>query len=276
MDSMSLLERTKYLLRQYRFSPKKHLGQNFIIEPSIFRFLADYASIDQDDVVLDIGAGLGFLTRFLANECRCVLAIESDQILVNILHDQLRDISNIQILHGDLLKVQVPPFNKVISAPPYSISSSLLLWLFEREFERAVLIFQREFASRLVASVGDEDYGWLRVVTYYHAEVELLDEVEEYVFYPQPEVKSNIVRLEPRDSPPFRLKNERLFREFVQTLFRQRNRKVRNGVLPYITRKCNMSKREATKLADSLPFHDRRIRELAPEDFGVLANALPR
>jgi 16S rRNA (adenine1518-N6/adenine1519-N6)-dimethyltransferase len=127
-----------------------------------------------------------------------------------------------------------------------------------------------------VASIGNEDYGWLTVVTYYHTKVELLDEVPKHAFYPQPEVKSIIVRLKPQKPPPFKLKNKRMFTQFAQALFRQRNRKVRNGVLPYIQRKHDTTRKAATKLADSLPFHNRRIRELAPEDFGVLANALAR
>lgn len=247
-----------------------------MVESSIFQCMADYASLRRSDVVLDIGAGLGFLTCFLANKCEAVLAVESDSRLVRVLREQLENSPNVKIIEGDVLKVQIPQFNKVVSIPPYHISSALLLWLFNRNFDCAVLIFQKEFANRLVFSVGNEDYGWLTVVAYYRVEVELLDEIPKWMFYPQPEVDSVIVRLKPKRPPPFTLKNEAVFKQLVQTLFTQRNRKVRNAVLPFIKGMHATIAEDAVKLADSLPFHDKRVRELAPEDFGVLANVLTK
>lgn len=276
MSVMSLLGKTKFLLRRYRFSPKKRLGQNFMVEPSVFQCLANYASLSRNDVVLDIGAGLGFLTCFLAEKCKCVLAVESDSKLVGVLHEELRDLSNVKLIEGNVLKVQIPQFNKVVSAPPYYISSSLLLWLFNSNFECAVLVFQEEFADRLAASVATKGYGWLTVVAYYHLEVELLDKVPKWMFYPQPEVDSIIIRLKLRKPPPFVLKDKALFKQLVQAVFTQRNRKVRNAVLPFLKSKHVMTVEKAVKLADSLPFHDKRVRELAPEDFGALANALAK
>jgi len=247
-----------------------------MIDPRILRRMTDYASLDSNDVVLDVGAGLGYLTSFLARKCKSVLAIESDIRLAKVLQEQLKDLPNIEIIEGDALKVQIPQFNKVVSIPPYNLSSSLLLWLFSKNFDCAVLIFQKEFVHRLVASFGREDYGWLTVVAYYYVMVELLDEVPKWMFYPQPEVNSVIVRLKPKRPPPFTLKNEALFKQLVQMLFTRRNRKVRNAVLPFIKNMHLASRKDAAKLADSLLFHDRRVRELAPEDFGELANALTR
>jgi len=273
---MSLLNRTKFLLRRYRILPNKRLGQNFMIEPSIFRCMVDYALLGPNDVVLDVGAGLGFLTRFLTSKCKGVLAVESDARLVKALREQLEDLSNVEIIEGDVLKAQISQFNKVISIPPYHISSSLLLWLFSKNFDCAVLVFQKEFANRLVASVGSEDYGWLTVVAYYNVEVELLDEIPKWVFYPRPEVDSVIVRLKPKRPPPFTLKKEALFKQLVQKLFTQRNRKVRNAVLSFIKGTHMATAEDAVKLVDSLLFHDKRVRELAPEDFGALANAFTK
>jgi len=238
--------------------------------------MADYASLRRSDVVLDIGAGLGFLTRFLADKCKSVLAVESDSGLVRGLREQLKDAPNVKIVEGNVLKVQVSQFNKVVSIPPYHISSALLLWLFNRNFDRAVLIFQKEFANRLVASVGSEDYGWLTVFAYYHVELELLDEVPKWMFYPRPEVDSIIACLKPKKPSPFSLRNEALFKQLVQALFTQRNRKIRNAVLPFIKSIHTTIAENVVELADSLPFHDKRVRELAPEDFGALANALTK
>ncbi len=273
---MSLLKRTKFILRRYRILPNRRLGQNFMIEPSIFQRMASYASLGSNDVVLDIGAGLGFLTRFLASKCKGVMAVESDTKLVKALREQFKDLSNVQIIEGDVLKVQIPQFNKTVSIPPYHISSFLLLWLFSKIFDCAVLIFQNEFVNRLVASVGSEDYGWLTVVAYYHVEVELLDVIPKWMFYPRPEVDSVIVRLKPKIPVPFILKNEALFKQLAQALFTQRNRKVRNAISPFIKGMHVVSAEDAVKLANSLPFQDRRVRKLAPEDFGALANALTK
>lgn len=271
---MSLLERTKFLLRRHRIFPNKLLGQNFTVEPSIFQYLINYASLDQNDVVLDVGAGLGFLTRSLTTKCKSVLAVESDAKLVRVLHEQLKDLPHVKIIEGDVLRVHIPHFNKVVSIPPYHISSPWLLWLFNKNFDFAVLIFQKEFANRLVASVGSEDYGWLTVVAYYYVEVELLDDVPRWTFYPQPEVDSVITRLKPRKPRSFTLKNEALFRQLVQSLFTHRNRKVRNAVLPFMKGTCAETAESAINMAGSLPFRDKRVRELAPEDFGALANAI--
>lgn len=247
-----------------------------MVDPSIFRCMAGYASLGSNDVVLDIGAGLGFLTRFLVSKCRGVLAVELDTRLVKALREQLKGLSNVEIIEGDVLRVQIPEFNKAVSIPPYNISSSLLLWLFGRKFDCAVLMFQKEFASRLVASVGSEDYGWLTVAAYYYIEVELLDEIPRWLFYPRPKVDSVIVRSKPKRPPSFILKNEALFKRFVQTLFTQRNRKVRNAVSSFVKGMHTATSGDAAKLADSLLFHDKRVRELAPEDFGALANALSK
>lgn len=272
---MSLLEETKRLLRRHRIFPKKSLGQHFMVESSIFQILTERASLTSNDVVLDIGAGFGFLTRFLAEKCGKVLAVELDSKLVKVLRENLRNMFNVEIIEGNVFKVHIPQFTKIVSIPPYNISSALLKWLFDKNFACAVLVFQKEFANRLVAPIGSEDYGWLTVLGYYHFEVELFDEVPKWMFYPPPEVDSIILRLTPRSSPPFQVKNYTFFNRLVQALFTQRNRKVRNAVQPFLRRRYP-SVEEAAKGADSLPFHNRRVRELAPEDFGELANALSR
>jgi len=244
-----------------------------MVEPSIFESMSTYASLNQNDVVLDIGAGFGFLTRFLAKKCRSVLAVESDARLVEALREQLKNSPNAKTIRGNVLKVLISDFNKVVSIPPYHISSPLLLWLSNKKFDCTVLVFQKEFAERVVASIGSEDYGWLSVLAYYHFEVELLDDVPKWMFYPQPKVDSIVVQLKPR-KPPFKLKNDVLFKQMVQSLFTQRNRKVRNAILPFLKGIRGFTTENTDELVEALPFHDRRVRKLAPEDFGALANAV--
>jgi 16S rRNA (adenine1518-N6/adenine1519-N6)-dimethyltransferase len=269
---MDLLQRARHLLRLHKFFPKKRLGQNFVVDTALLQKMMSYASINEEDVVLEVGAGLGFLTKLLSRECKRVIAVEIDPRLINILREQFHGLHNVDLIEGDVLSLSVPPFNKVVSTPPYSISSPLLFWLLERKFECAVLTFQKEFAQRLAAPVGSRDYGRLTVSTYYRAEVELLDHVPRNRFYPPPDVDSMVVRLRPRE-PPFRVDDEETFFELVQTLFTQKNKKLRNAIIPFLRRR-GIKGTNATGLADSLPFHDRRVRTLAPEDFGTLANEI--
>jgi 16S rRNA (adenine1518-N6/adenine1519-N6)-dimethyltransferase len=267
------VEEAKRLLRRFRIVPNRLLGQNFMVEPALFEKLSDYAALNKGDVVLDAGAGFGFLSRFLADKCRGVVAVEKDPRVAEALREQLNGVANVAIVEGDVLKVALPEFNKLIAIPPYYLSSRLVRWLLERKVECAVLILQREFANRLVASVGSEDYGWLTVVAYHSAEVELLDAVPKELFYPQPEVDSVIVRLVPWKKAPFEVNDATFFRQMVRWLFNQRNKKLDNAFVPFLKSTLKLSKEEAKKRACALPFGERRVRELAPKDFGALANA---
>jgi 16S rRNA (adenine1518-N6/adenine1519-N6)-dimethyltransferase len=274
VENINLLRRAKHLLRLYGFSPKKRLGQNFTVNSDMLQRLVSHASITEDDVVLEVGAGLGFLTQFLSSKCKKVITVEVDPALVSFLRKQLRSMQNVDLIEGDILKVSLPIFNKVVSAPPYSISSPLLFRLIENKFDSAVLILQKEFAERLAASVGSKDYGRLTVTIYYRADVELLDVVPRTMFYPPPDVDSMMVRLKPRNSP-FHVDDETIFFELVRTLFTQRNKKVRNALILFL-RNREITGKEAVELADSTIYSAKRVRELAPEDFGILANEFLR
>jgi len=269
---MSLLKKTRRLLHSYKIFPKKRLGQNFMVDEDLLELMVSYASVDTNDVVLEIGAGLGFLTRLLSQKCKQVIAVEVDPRLIRILKTELKDLNNVELVEGDILKVAIPSFDKIISNPPFYISSPILFWLLERNFDCAVITFQKEFAERLVASVGSNDYGRLTVMTYYRADIELLDYVPRDMFYPPPDVDSYIVRLKPKP-PPFAIKDKQAFFELVRTLFTQRNKKVRNAITPFLA-KLGIEKEKLIEVADSLTYHDKRVRELAPEDFGALTNEI--
>jgi 16S rRNA (adenine1518-N6/adenine1519-N6)-dimethyltransferase len=266
---MSLTEKAKKLLKRHRIFPSKRLGQNFMVDESYLHSMVYYASLCREDVVLEIGAGFGELTRVLSPLCGKVIAVEVDRRLVEVLKKELAGFSNVAVIEGNVLEAAIPEFNKVVANPPFQISSPILFWLLEQSFDLAVLTFQKEFAERLIADVGSKDYSRLTVETYYRAEVELLEAVPKEAFFPPPDVDACIVRLKPRSAPPFQVKSEAVFHELVRTLFTQRNRKVRNAVVGFLNK---TGKKE--NLADSLLFHDKRVRELAPEDFEAIANEL--
>jgi len=270
---MDYLGRTKRLLRVYRVYPKKRLGQHFMTDCGLMQRMISYAMVNNEDIVLEVGAGFGFLTQLLSQKCKKVVAVEVDHKLIQALREQFQGVKNIEFIEGDVLKASVPPFNKLVSTPPYSISSSLLFWLLERPFDLAVLTFQKEFAERLAAPVGSKDYSRLTVSTYFRADVELLDCVPKTAFYPPPDVDSIVVRLKPKSKPPFKVRDEKAFSDLVQAVFTQRNKKLRNAILLFLLKR-GMTREKAQELADSLTFHDKRVRELAPEDFGALTNEI--
>jgi 16S rRNA (adenine1518-N6/adenine1519-N6)-dimethyltransferase len=269
------LEEIQRLLTTHKISPNKLLGQNFMVEPAFYPKLCEYAALNASDVVLDAGAGFGFLSRFLSDKCSAVVAVEKDPQLVLFLRRHMRNFDNVTVIEGDVLKVHLPPFNKVIAIPPYYLSSQLVMWVLQREVDCAVMIVQKEFAQRLVAPVGSEEYGWLTVVSQHLAKSELLDVVSKDKFYPPPEVDSVILRLTPWVTKPFEVKDEASFVRLTKWLFTERNKKLSKALVPFLKSNCKLSKQEAEKLAQTLQHHERRVRELSPPEFGVIANALP-
>jgi 16S rRNA (adenine1518-N6/adenine1519-N6)-dimethyltransferase len=269
-------EETKQLLRAHRISPNRLMGQNFMIEPSLYPKLCTYAEINKTDVVLDAGAGFGWLTCFLADKCKSVVAVEKDVHVAMILREQVKNLNNVTVVECDVLKATLPKFNKVVAIPPYYLSSQLVLWLLERKVDCAVMILQKEFAKRLVAPCGSEEYGWLTVVTNQGASVELLDSVSKVMFYPQPEVDSIIVSLKSWRTTPFEVEDQLFFIRLMKWLFTQRNKKLGKAIAPFIKSSYKLSKQDAEKLSLGLPSSDRRVRELSINDFGALANALSK
>ena len=270
----NLLFTVKRFMRQYDFLAKKRWGQNFIVEESLLRRMVSYADIQAGDVVLEIGSGLGFLTKALAEECCKVIAVEVDRRLFEALKKELKGFENVDLIFGNVLKAPIPRFNKVVSSPPYSISSPILFWLLERDFDCAVLTFQEEFAERLVAPVGVKKYGRLTVMVSYKAEVEVLERVPKESFYPQPEVDSSVVRLRPR-RPSYRVEEEETFFKLVRALFSQRRRKVRNAVVPFLASK-GLERDQIKEVIKTLPFSERRAFKLSPEEIARLANEIVR
>jgi len=245
-----------------------------MVETSLYEKLCAYAALDSSDVVLDAGAGFGFLACFLARMCKSVIAVEKDRQVAEVLRKQTEEIGNVTVIEGDVLKTTLPNFNKVVAIPPYYLSSHLITWLLECKIDCAVLILQKEFALRLVASVGSEEYGWLTVMTNQKVEVQLLDLVPKETFYPQPEVDSVILSLKPWTKKTFEVKNATFFKQMVKWLFTQRNKKLGKALVPFLKINLRLTKEDAEKLVLTLPFHDKRSRELSPKNFGELANAI--
>jgi 16S rRNA (adenine1518-N6/adenine1519-N6)-dimethyltransferase len=183
------------LIRVGIVSPNKRLGQHFMVDGELLRRLVDYAYISNEDVVLEIGAGVGLLTKLLSEKARIVYAVELDRKLVNYLRTRFPDWSNVKIIEGDFLKIEIKGFNKVVSNPPYTISTPMILKLIKEKPDTIVLTLQEEFARKLYAKPGDSSYGRLTVLTALNYDVEVMERIPREAFYPKSKVKSVVVRL---------------------------------------------------------------------------------
>jgi len=274
-----MLNQTLATLRRYGIRPSKRAGQHHVVDPIVLEKMVEHAHLSREDVVLEIGAGIGNLTRLLAQRAGKIISIERDRRFINILREQLRGLSNVQIIYGDALRIELPKFDKVVANLPYGISSDITFRLLEQKFELAVLMYQQEFAERMVAKPGSDDYSRLTVNTYYRARVELLGVVPPEAFVPQPKVTSAIVRLSPRE-PPFEVVDEKIFFDVVRALFQHRRQRVRNALchsFDEVFPKRHLSKSERRVFIDKKLPHEiaeARVMDLEPEEFGAIADRL--
>ena len=205
--------------------------QYTLIDDLVLQRITGYARLHEGDVVLEIGAGTGVLTEKLAEHSFRVIAIESDASLARLLSQRFKD-TNVEVIHDDALKLTFPRFNKVVSNLPYSISSKITFKLLKYPFEKAILMYQYEFARRLAASCGSKDYGKLSICVQYLADVELLEIVPPTAFSPQPGVRSAVVRLVPK-TPEYEVADRTFFSRFLTTVFSQRRKKLKNSIVAF-------------------------------------------
>lgn len=180
-----LYRETRDVLRKYGVRLRRSLGQNYLVDDGKRQRILGYADLGPDDHVLEIGAGIGTLTLPMAELAGHVTAIESDPFIAEILADRIKG-DNVDIIVGDALKVDFPDFNKVVSNLPYQISSPVTFRLLRHEFELGVLMYQKEFAARMVAEPGARDYSRLSVMLHFLAEVQIVDYLKPGCFFPRP------------------------------------------------------------------------------------------
>jgi len=196
----------------------------------VARDIVDLAGLSEQDEVLEIGGGFGVLTQRIAEKAKQVHVIEIDPKLVKALHDTLKGRTNVNIIEGDALTVDLPKVNKIIANLPYSISSEITFRILrEIEFDDAILMYQKEFASRLVGSPGTTEYSRLTINVQYYAEVEEILEVPADMFYPVPVVDSTVVRMTPRKSGPL-ASDDSVFHWMIRGIYPYPNKNLRNAL----------------------------------------------
>ena len=224
-----------YICKRFDIKMSKKLGQNFLIKRGIVDEIVKAADLQEGEPVLEIGPGIGTLTQGLAQSGANVTAIELDTRLLEVLDTTLAQYSNVNIVHGDVLKLDVPsimnhePF-KVVANLPYYITTPIIMSLLESRLpiERLVVMVQKEVALRMVAKPGTKDYGALSVAVQYYTEPDIVLDVPPKSFLPAPAVTSSVIRCVLRDKPPVDVIDEKLFFRVVKAGFAQRRKTFAN------------------------------------------------
>ena len=224
-----------YICKRFDIKMSKKLGQNFLIKRGIVDEIVHAAELTPGEPVLEVGPGIGTLTQGLAQSGADVTAIELDRRLLEVLDTTLASYDNVRIIHGDVLKLDVPsimnhkPF-KVVANLPYYITTPIIMSLLESKLpiERLVVMVQKEVALRMVAKPGTKDYGALSVAVQYYTEPDIVLDVPPKSFLPAPAVTSSVIRCVLRDKPPVDVIDEKLFFRIVKAGFAQRRKTFAN------------------------------------------------
>ena len=264
------------LLRKRGIRLSKRAGQHIMIDQAVLERMTDYAELSKSDTVLEIGAGVGNLTSLLAERAGRVIAIEKDPRLFSLAKERLAEYENVELYCADFVKMrELPQFDKVVSNLPFQISSEATFKILERGLKLGVLTYQTEFAKRLVAKPGSEDYSRLTVAVRMRAEVELLEEIPPSSFFPPPKVSATIVRLRRTVFQP-EPKDWGTFEKVLRALFQHRRQKVRNALLHSPHLWPEQSKVERRGLLENLPFElaEKKVFELTPQEIVRLSDLL--
>ncbi|CAB49301.1 16S rRNA (adenine(1518)-N(6)/adenine(1519)-N(6))-dimethyltransferase RsmA [Pyrococcus abyssi] len=252
-------DRLFFLLSKYGIRPNDRIGQHFLIVKDVIDKAIEVAEVSKSDVVLEVGPGLGFLTDELSKRAKKVFTIELDRRIIEILRNEY-SWNNVEIIQGDAVKVEWPSFNKVVSNIPYQISSPFTFKLLKMEFERAVVMYQLEFALRMTAKPGDRNYSRLSLMTQALADVEIVMRIGKGAFYPKPKVDSALVLITPKKD------RIELNESLVKALFQHR-RKVVSKALRESAHMLGIKDVKTVKdILSSVPHSNKRVFHLTPEE----------
>jgi 16S rRNA (adenine1518-N6/adenine1519-N6)-dimethyltransferase len=272
---MDLFAELNRLMVKYRFRPNRKMAQLFIISQEVLDRMVKEAGLSAKDMVLEIGAGTGFLSRELQKKCR-VIAVELDDTLFRLLENELPR-KNLELIHGNFLDLEFGKFNKVVSLPPYTVSSEIMYRLFELKPKLSILVFQKEFVERLLAQPGFVEYNALSVLTQYYFRVKMLCRVPAGSFFPKPSSDSALVKLE-LSRKREKAADERLFKLFIKSVFRFQNKNLLNAVKNSM-QFMGVPRRKRGKIIAELSAHPlgkEKVNLIACSDFVKLFNRLFR
>ena len=280
---MNVLEETKFLMKKYKIKANKNLGQNFLIDDTVISDIVEGAQIESDDLVIEIGPGLGSMTALLLEKAKKVICIELDMKMIKILDERFIAYNNLELINEDVLKTdlnkliyderQKENFKsvKVVANLPYYITTPIIMKLLEDnlDIESITVMIQKEVADRLIETPGEKNTGAITYTVYYYCESKKVREVESTCFIPAPEVTSEVINLKLRSEPAVKIKNKKIFFNIIKSGFMQRRKTLLNALLNTGVFK---NKEEGIKVFKILNLNENiRAENLTIEDFARMA-----
>lgn len=241
MEKLSNPQRTIEVIKKYEFCFQKKFGQNFLIDGHVLDKIIAGAGVTKDDMVLEIGPGIGTMTQYLAEAAGKVVAVEIDRNLLPILQETLADYDNVKVIHADVLSLDLEKLVqeknggrpiKVVANLPYYITTPIIMALFEQHVPLAnvTVMVQKEVAARMKSGPGSKDYGALSLAVQYYAEPYIVANVPCNCFMPRPNVDSAVIRLTRYEEPPVQVKDEKMLFKIIRASFNQRRKTLQNGL----------------------------------------------
>lgn len=254
-------QNTIAVIQKHNFIFQKKFGQNFLIDTHVLDKIILAAGITKNDMVLEIGPGIGTMTQYLAEAAKCVVAVEIDANLIPILSETLKDYPNVTVIHDDILKVDVcrlaDQYNggrpiKVVANLPYYITTPIIMGLFEKQtpVDNITVMVQKEVADRMQVGPGSKDYGALSLAVQYYAKPYLVANVPPNCFLPRPKVGSAVIRLTRYSTPPVKVQDPELMFRLIRASFNQRRKTLQNGL--YNSSELSFSKEQISLAIESL------------------------
>lgn len=272
------------ILQKYKFVFQKKFGQNFLIDTHVLDKIIGSAEITKDDVVLEIGPGIGTMTQYLACAAKKVIAVEIDKALIPILEDTLSEYENVRVINHDVLKVDIAKLAeeenggkpiKVVANLPYYITTPIIMGLFENHvpIKSITVMVQKEVADRMQVGPGTKDYGALSLAVQYYAKPYIVANVPPNCFMPRPKVGSAVIRLTRHAAPPVKVDNEKWMFDIIRASFNQRRKTLANGLSN--SDKIDLPKDVITEAIAKLGKGESvRGESLSLEEFAALSNDL--
>ncbi len=276
---MNLREETEFLLNKYKLRANKSLGQNFLINEQIIDDIVNVSNVTADDVIIEIGPGLGSLTAKLADNAKKVIAIELDENMINILGERFSLYKNVEIIHADVLKVDLNKLIdgeenvKVVANLPYYITTPIVMKLLEEKLKinSITVMVQKEVGERFCATPGGKEYGAITVSINYYTSPKIVLDVPKENFNPVPEVDSCVVKLDLKNEH-IELKDEKLFFRLIKTTFSQRRKNIGNSLTG-----VGISKQEVKKMLEELNLDvNLRAENLSIDQYAKIANYIAK
>ncbi len=283
---MDILEETRYIMKKYNIRANKSLGQNFLINNEVVENIVNSSEISKSDMVIEIGPGLGTLTKYLLEKAGKVLCVELDTKMIKILQDRFGLYDNFELINADILKVNLNEIIsenkkegkienvKIVANLPYYITTPIIMKLLEEKLDikSITVMIQKEVADRLIETPGGKNTGAITHTVYYYCESEKIMEVPNSSFIPEPEVTSEVIKLNLRDKTAVDIENTKVMFMIIKSAFMQRRKTLLNALT---NTKVFINKEEGIQILKKLNLNENvRAEELSIQNFADIAKII--